>query len=196
VGTLVASQTAAYDGHFLQRKDGPMTQLADLRDALAESQLLQDVQADDGFVFGRVRFEAAGADIHVNVDPELADNPQTDVDALIANTRRLLAMPADHWAQLIDDIAREVEDAVGDDEVQEPTDLRDDLRLQSVAVFADAVLLSFVAPQQFPDYWVRAQLDEDLALDDISIDERDDVETVEFNSLDDLLDNLSSDRDK
>lgn len=173
-----------------------MTQIAHLRDVIAASQLLQDVQADDGFVVGRVRFQAAGADIHVNVDPELADNPEMDVDTLIANTQRFLAMPADHWKQLINDIALEVEEAVEGDAVQEPTDLRDDLRLHSVAVLADAVLLSFAAPRQFPDYWVRAQLQEDLTLEDISIDERDGVETIEFKSLDDLLDNLSSDHDK
>ncbi|MCD2164130.1 hypothetical protein [Comamonas koreensis] len=175
-----------------------MTQIAHLRDAIAASQLLNDVQADDGFVVGSVRFEAAAADIHVNVDPELADNPEMDVAALIANTQRFLAMPADHWKRLVNDIALEVEEAVeeDDDEVQEPTDLRDDLSLHSVAVFADAVLLSFVAPKQFPQCWVRAQLCEELALEDISIDENDGVETIEFKSLDDLLDNLSSNNDK
>jgi len=80
--------------------------------------------------------------------------------------------------------------------VQEPSDLRDDLRLHSVAVFADAVLLSFVAPKQFPQCWVRAQLCEELLLEDISIDENDGVETIEFKSLDDLLDNLSANSDK
>ena len=175
-----------------------MTQIAHLRDAMAASQLLNDVQADDGFVVGSVHFQAAGADIHVNVDPELADNPEMDVEALIANTQRFLAMPADQWKELINDIAVEVEEAVeeDDDEVQEPTDLRDDLSLHSVAVFADAVLLSFVAPKQFPQCWVRAQLCEELALEDISIDEDDGVETIEFKSLDDLLDNLSANSDK
>ncbi|MGE8492740.1 hypothetical protein [Comamonas sp.] len=173
-----------------------MTQIAHLRDAIAASQLLNDVQADDGFVVGSVRFHAAGADIHVNVDPELADNPDMDVDALIANTQRFLAMPADQWTALVHDIALEVEEAVDDDELQEPTDLRNDLRLHSVAVFADAVLLSFVAPKQFPQCWVRAQLCEELLLEDISIDENDGVETIEFKSLDDLLDNLSANSDK
>ncbi|WP_429951249.1 hypothetical protein ACQYWY_06420 [Comamonas sediminis] len=173
-----------------------MTQIAHLRDAMAASQLLNDVQADDGFVVGSVHFQAAGADIHVNVDPELADNPEMDVEALIANTQRFLAMPADHWKRLINDIALEVEEAVEEDEVEEPTDLRDDLSLHSVAVFADAVLLSFVAPKQFPQCWVRAQLCEELALEDISIDENDGVETIEFKSLDDLLDNLSANNDK
>ncbi|WZB73711.1 hypothetical protein WJ972_20245 [Achromobacter insuavis] len=60
----------------------------------------------------------------------------------------------------------------------------------------DAVLLSFMAPRQFPDSWVRAQLCVDLTLEVVSIDQKDDVETIEFNSLDDLLDNLSSNDDK
>ncbi|MCS4294959.1 hypothetical protein M2375_003192 [Comamonas sp. BIGb0152] len=173
-----------------------MTQIAHLRDAIAASQLLQNVEADDGFVVGSVRFQPAAADIPVNVDPELADNPVMDTDTLIANTQRFLAMPVDRWKQLIDEIALEVEEAVEDDEVDEPRDLRDDLRLHSVAVFADAVLLSFVAPQQFPDCWVRAQLGVGLALEDISIDENDGVETIEFKSLDDLLDKLSAKPDE
>lgn len=173
-----------------------MTQIAHLRDAMAASQLLNDVQADDGFVVGSVHFQAADADIHLNVDPELAENPEMDADLLVANTRRFLALPAERWMPLIDEIAREVEEAVEDDEVEEPSDLRDDLRLHSVAIFADAVLLSFVAPKQFPQCWLRAQLDADLALEDISIDEDDGVETIEFKSLDDLLDNLSAHPDK
>lgn len=175
--------------------DGPMEQISHLRDVIAASQLLQDVQARDDFVVASVRFQAAGVDIHVNVDPELADNPEICVDTLIANTRRFLEMSADHWKGLINDIALEVEEAVGDAEVEEPMDLRDDLRLHSAAIFADAVLLSFMAPRQFPDSWVRAQLCVELTLEDVSIDEKDDVETVEFNSLDELLDNLSSDKD-
>lgn len=173
-----------------------MTQIAHLRDAIAASQLLQNVEADDGFVVGSVRFQPAAADIPVNVDPELADNPVMDTDTLIANTQRFLAMPVDSWKQLIDEIALEVEEAVEDDEVDEPRDLRDDLRLHSVAIFADAVLLSFVAPQQFPDCWVRAQLSVGLALEDISIDENDGVETIEFKPLDDLLDKLSAKPDE
>lgn len=173
-----------------------MTQIAHLRDAIAASQLLQDVEAADGFVVGSVRFQAAAADIHVNVDPELDDHPEMDVSALIANTQRFLAMPVERWKQLVNDIVVEVQEAVEDDEVEEPTDLRDDLRLHSVAVFADAVLLSFVAPQQFPQCWVRAQLCKELALEDISIDEDDGVETLEFKSLDDMLDNLSANHDK
>lgn len=173
-----------------------MTQIAHLRDAIAASQLLQNVEADDGFVVGSVRFQPAAADIPVNVDPELADNPVMDTDTLIANTQRFLAMPVDSWKQLIDEIALEVEEAVEDDEVDEPRDLRDDLRLHSVAIFADAVLQSFVAPQQFPDCWVRAQLSVGLALEDISIDENDGVETIEFKPLDDLLDKLSAKPDE
>lgn len=173
-----------------------MTQIAHLRDAIAASQLLQNVEADDGFVVGRVRFQPAAADIPINVDPELADNPVMDADTLIANMQRFLAMPLDRWKQLIHEIALEVEEAVEDDEVEEPQDLRDDLRLHSVVIFADAVLLSLVAPRQFPDCWVRAQLSVGLALDDVSIDENDGVETIEFKSLDDLLDKLSTNTDK
>ncbi len=56
-------------------------------------------------------------------------------------------------------------------------------------VFVDAVLLSFLAPLQFPDGLIRVQLDADLAFEDIDI-EIEGVETVIFDGLDDLLDHL------
>lgn len=71
--------------------------------------------------------------------------------------------------------------------------LRDDLDLTSVVVFLDAVLLSFVAPLQLPDGVVRVQLDADLAFEDIEVQIEDGVETVTFDTMDDLLDHLSQD---
>ena len=69
-------------------------------------------------------------------------------------------MTAETLRQIIEEIAQEVEGAVGDDEVTEPTDLRDDLAIRSVVVFADAVLASFAAPRQFPNGRIRVQLSE------------------------------------
>ena len=53
-----------------------------------------------------------------------------------------------------------------------------------------AVLLSFLAPLQFPDGVIRVQLDADLAFEDIDI-EIEGVETVTFDGLDEMLDQLS-----
>ena len=76
--------------------------------------------------------------------------------------------------------------------MQETTSLRSDLVLKSVVVFAAATLLRFEAPRQFPDSWIHAQLDEQLALDDLAVDAREvDAETVPFNTVDESLDHFS-----
>ena len=78
--------------------------------------------------------------------------------------------------------------------MQETTSLRSELVLKSVVVFAEATLLRFEAPRQFPDSWIHAQLDGQLALDDLAVDAREvDAETVSFNNVDELLDHVSED---
>lgn len=85
---------------------------------------------------------------------------------------------------------------MGGVEVIEATDLRDDLSIRSVVVFADSILLSFAAEKQLPDSRIRAQLGENLEVEDIAIDDRDDIETIEFDTVDGLLDHLSSDESR
>ncbi|WP_218163378.1 hypothetical protein [Nannocystis exedens] len=105
-------------------------------------------------------------------------------------------MTTAQWRRIVGAIAEDIEDAVGDRSVSETTDVRDDPTLRSVVVLTDAFLLSFAAPKQFPDSWIRAQLSEDLVVDDVVVDEKDDgIETVQFASVDDLLDHLSSSDD-
>ncbi|WFR72311.1 cytochrome C5 [Prescottella defluvii] len=164
-----------------------------LRDEIARTGLLTEPQSDDGFVFGTARMGAVGTDVTVNVDPDLDERSDVDTGALLAAVERVLTVTKARWDRIVDSIAEEIEEAVGDEQVIEATDLRDDLALRSVVVFPDAVLLSFAAPKQFPDSWIRAQLDEDLGVDGVIVDEKDDgIEVVEFDSLDALLDNLSS----
>ncbi|MFY0539826.1 cytochrome C5 [Nannocystis pusilla] len=132
----------------------------------------------------------------VNVDPELEEQPELDAGALLAGVRRILTITTAQWRQIVDTIAEDIEEAVGDEEVIETTDLRDDLALRSVVVLPDAVLLSFAAPKQFPDRWIRAQLGEDFEVVEVIVDEKDDgIETVQFESADDLLDHLSASDD-
>ncbi|WP_422890246.1 cytochrome C5 [Nannocystis pusilla] len=167
-----------------------------MRDELARSGLLCAPYVGDGIVIGRARLPAAGADVMVNVDPELEERPDLDAAALLAAVARILTIPTAQWRQIVDAIAGDIEDAVGDEAVIETTDLRDDLALRSVVVLPDAVLLSFAAPKQFPDSWIRAQLDEDFEVVEVVVDEKDDdVETVQFESVDDLLDHLSTSDD-
>jgi hypothetical protein len=146
---------------------GPIEQL---RDAIAASKFISSPQIGDGFVFGAARLLAADVHVNVNVDPELEDRSEMDAEALVAAIERVLEMSSQVWRRIIDGIAEEIEGAVGDENVIETTDLRHDLAVRSVVVFADATLLTFVAPMQFPDSWIRVQLDEDFEVEDVSID--------------------------
>lgn len=168
--------------------------LASLSDELQRRGLLAAPAIEDSFVYGSARFEPIGGDVMVNVDPEVEDRGTLDVSALTDRVERFLALTPPAWQTVIERTASEIEDAVGAEPVAEETDLRDDLALKSVVVFVDVVLLSFDAPRQFPDSVIRVLLDEDLAFDDVEIDERDDddIETMTFGSLDELLDHLSA----
>lgn len=167
-----------------------------LRDEIVKSGLLSASYADDGIVIGGAHVPAARADVMVNVDPELDERPELDEAALLAAVERVLTMTTAQWRRIVDAIAEDIEDAVGEQSVSETTDLRDDLTLRSVVVLPDAFLLSFAAPKQFPDSWIRAQLSEDLVVDEVIVDEKDDdIETVPFEPVDDLRDPLSSNDD-
>lgn len=158
-----------------------------LADAL--SAVLRDPAAEDSFVYGLAHLPAAGTDVMVNVDPEAEDRDDVSVETLVARVEAFLAITPEQWSRVLDDVVAEVEDAVGDQSVAEPTALRDDLAPTSTVVFVDAVLLSFVAPLQFPDAIIRVQLDAELAFEDMDV-EIEGVEPVTFDGLDDLLDHL------
>jgi hypothetical protein len=170
------------------------TSLSTLADELATRRLIASPEVEDTFVYGLAHFAAVDADVMLNVDPELEENPDLDPVELVGTVERVLALPPTDWSALIERIATEVEEAVGSEPVDETTDLREDLTLMSVVVFVDAVLLSFDAPKQFPDSVIRVQLDDDLAFDDLEIDERDDdgTETITFESVEELMKHLSS----
>ncbi|QSR28751.1 cytochrome C5 [Nocardioides aromaticivorans] len=158
-----------------------------LADAL--SPVLRDPAAEDSFVYGLAHLPAAGTDVMVNVDPEVEDRDDVAVDELVERVAAFLAITPEQWSQVLTDVVAEVEDAVGDQPVAQPTALRDDLALTSTVVFVDAVLLSFVAPLQFPDGVIRVQLDAAFAFEDMDV-EIEGVEPVAFDGLDDLLDHL------
>lgn len=157
--------------------------------AEALSPVLRDPQAEDSFAYGMARLAAAGTDVMVNVDPEVEDRDDVAVETLVERVAAFLAMSSDQWEQVLLDVVAEVEDAVGEQAIAEPTALHDDLALTSTVVFVDAVLLSFVAPLQFPDAVIRVQLDADFGFEDMDV-EIEGVETVTFDGLDDLLDHL------
>jgi hypothetical protein len=169
--------------------------LAALHNALLARGVLDDPTIDDGFVYARTRLDAADVEVNVNVDPETDEGEESDLDALVAATTRILSVSERAWRGVVDAIAVEIEEAVGDPaEIAETIDLREDLEIRSIAVLPGATLLSFAAPRQFPDSWVRAQLGDDLEVEFVEVDPRDDdgIETLRFASADDLLDHLSA----
>ncbi|MCK2035212.1 cytochrome C5 [Microbacterium sp. SSW1-49] len=159
---------------------------------IVESGLLDEPVAENDLVYGRASIDAAGTVVTVNVDPELEDHgDDVDIDALLEAMSRILSVNETTWRAVIDEVVADIEDAVDDEPVIEQVELRDDLEATSVVVFADAVLLAFDAPRQFPESRILVQLDEDLEVSGIEVRDRDGVETVEFDSLDDLLDHIS-----
>ncbi|WP_136044203.1 cytochrome C5 [Microbacterium sp. K41] len=163
---------------------------------IADSGLLDDPVAENGLVYGRAGIDAAGATVSVNVDPELDEHDEVNDDALVATLERVLSVNESRWRAIVDEVASDIDDAVDDEPVVEQIDLRDDLEATSVVVFADAVLLAFVAPKQFPESRILVQLDEELEVDGVEVRALDGSETVEFDTLDDLLDEISrSDED-
>ncbi|WP_042540626.1 hypothetical protein [Microbacterium sp. MEJ108Y] len=161
---------------------------------IVDSGLLDDPVAENGLIYGRATIDAAGAVVTVNVDPELEDDEETlDDDALLEAITRILSVSETRWRAVIDEVADDIDEAVDDEPVLEQIDLRDDLEATSVVVFADAVLIAFDAPKQFPDSRILVQLDDDLEVANIEVRDRTEVETVEVDDIDDLLDRLSGD---
>lgn len=144
-----------------------------LRDEIADSGLLTEIEVGEGIVIGRARVRAAEADVWVNVDPELEEEEAPDLAALLRGIQRILDVSPAQWRVIVDEVVGEIEVAVGDEPVDETTPLRDDLALKSVVVFASATLLRFEAQRQFPDSWIHVQLDEHLAFEDLAVDARD-----------------------
>jgi hypothetical protein len=139
---------------------------------ISDSGLVDDPVIEDDMVHGRARLVGPDAVVTVTIDPELEDVPDPDPEPLAAATTQLIEISATRWTALIEEIAAEIEDAVVEDdeeELIEDVDLRDDLEIVSVVVFADATLLSFRAEKQFPTARVLVQLGEDLELENVEV---------------------------
>ncbi|GAA2938297.1 hypothetical protein GCM10010458_23380 [Microbacterium luteolum] len=141
---------------------------------IVDSGLLDEPVVENGLIYGRASIDAAGTVVTVNVDPELDDDDDVlDDDALIAAVTRILSVNETRWRAVIDEVADDIDEAVDDEPVIEQVDLRDDLEATSVVVFADAVLLAFDAPKQFPDSRILVQLDDELEIANIEVRDRD-----------------------
>lgn len=147
--------------------------LDDLLHHVTESGLLDDPALRDGIVQGRAQLEAAGVDVVVDLDPEV-DAGEADPSELVDGLRRILTVSERRWRAIVDEAASDIEDAVGEVEVTEQRDLRDDMEATAIVVFADAVLVSFVAPKQFPDSRILVQLDDELEVTGVEVADADD----------------------
>lgn len=148
---------------------------------IVDSGLLDEPVAKDGLVHARATVDAARTAVTVTVDPEFEDHgDDVDEDALLEAMSRILSVKESRWRAVVDEVAAEIEDAVDerDTPVIESIDLRDDMEATSVVVFADAVLLAFDAPRQFPDSRILVQLDEELEVADIEVRAREGGETT------------------
>ena len=135
------------------------------------------------------------------VDDE--DEPVEPAEMRSIAERALSRPTADDLARIDGEVVRELTESAyegtGHEVTAEDYDLlARELELQGVIVAADATLvLVYEAPTQYPDMVVYCQLDEELAIDDLSVaeadeDDEDGRETVEFDSVEVLLDDLST----
>lgn len=151
--------------------------LAALQHLLLSRGVLDEATVADGVVSARARLDAADVVVEVLVDPDPDDDEdgaEADLDALIDLTAAILSVAETRWREIVDAVASEIEEAVGDaSDIVETIDLREDLDIRTVVVLPGAVLLSFAAPRQFPDSWIRAQLDADSSLEFVEVDVRD-----------------------
>lgn len=147
---------------------------------IVDSGMLDEPVVENGLVYGRASIDAAGTVVTINVDPELEDgDDELEAEPLIEAISRILSVSETRWRTVIEEVAADIEDAVDDEPTAEQTDLRDDLEATSVVVFADALLLAFDAPRQFPDSRILVQLDEDLEVDGVEVRDRDAIDSVE-----------------
>ncbi|MFJ6652889.1 cytochrome C5 [Microbacterium sp. NPDC091313] len=148
--------------------------VSQLQSRLADDGPLADPRVEEDVVHGRAWLEGLDAEVEVTVDPELEDGEEPDLDEFVAAVSHVLGLSGSRWVDIVDEVATEIEEAVeSDGPIAETTDLRTELTLTSLTIFAEASLLRFVAPKQFPDSDVLVQLDEDQEINDLSVVERD-----------------------
>lgn len=163
---------------------------------------LTDIEYDDGEL---VAATVLPGDRQVAVLFAVDDEPVEPAEMLAIAERALGRPTADDLARIDGEVVRELTESAyegtGHEVTAEDYDLlARELELQGVIVSPDATLvLVYEAPSQYPGMVVYCQLDEQLAVDDLSVaeaddedEDEDDVGTVEFDSVDVLLDSLSA----
>ncbi|WP_156891351.1 hypothetical protein [Agromyces subbeticus] len=151
---------------------------------------LTDVEYDDEGEL--VASTVLPGDRHVAVLFAVDDEPVEQAEMRAIAERALRRPTADDLARIDDEVVHELTDSAyeGTGHVVAAEDyalLARELELQGVIVSPDATLvLIYEAASQYPDMVIYCQLDEHLAIDDLSVaddvedDDEDEVETVEF----------------
>jgi hypothetical protein len=170
--------------------------LAQLVDRIRSEEILDEVTADGAVVHGVARFEAAGADVTVNVDPELdgTDDVDVDVDALVVSLHRVLGASEATWSTMLAAIADDLEDMVDEGPAAADKDLRQELEARSLVVLADATLLRLEAVRSFPGARIVVQIDDDYEVQLVEVQQIEEIETRSFDRVDDLLDHVNDER--
>jgi hypothetical protein len=152
---------------------------------------LTDIEYDDGEL---VAATVLPGDRQVAVLFAVDDEPVEPAE-MIAIAERALSRPtADDLARIDGEVVRELTDSAYEGTGHEVTAgdydlLARELELQGVIVSDDATLvLVYEAPTQYPDMVVYCQLDEELAIDDLSVAENDEDDAFEDDEDDDLSD--------
>ena len=146
---------------------------------------LSDVEIDDDGEFtATVEFEdGRRVPVDFEVAEELEDLGDEDVDVMLdgEDVRAIVQHAVDRltasaFEGIEDDIVRELTDAAFEEDDGEPGDedyeaLADDLELDSVLVVCDGtVVLAYLAPEQYPDMTIYAQLDDELAIEGLMVE--------------------------
>lgn len=158
--------------------------LNDLLRRVTESGLLDDAQIDEDSVIGAGHLDAAGVEVEVDLDPEIDEDDEPDLDAIMTGLKDILSVSEERWRAIVEEVASDIEDALDDGELDADVDLRTDLEAIGVGVFADAIIVVFAGQTSFPDSLVHVQLTPDLEVEDIEIigdedEDEDDEETSE-----------------
>jgi hypothetical protein len=177
-----------------------------LHSALAATDLLQELEIEEGFVHGETTFAPAGAEVMVNVDPDPeGEGREVDAAVMTERTRTLLAMSAEDYARIVDEVTEELGAALEEEGIEKVADLRGDLTPVSLIVMPEGAGLVLLAPEQLPDSALAVFLDDALEIQEIQLQGAEgggcgdncacgsaDAEVETFTSVDELLDTISA----
>lgn len=141
-----------------------------LHDALTATNLLEDLELEDGFISGETTFAAAGVELSVNVDPDPEqDGREVDVAVMVERTRALLSLSAEDYTRIIGEVAEEVESALAEEGIEKVVDIRADLTPVALIVLPEESGIVLLAPTQLPEGALSVYLDDALEITGIQL---------------------------